>query len=132
MVLSIIGFRFLITPSLSVVLVGGIFQFVGILSIDVLIEDRLDAPDLLNLGVGEIVGSRIAHHVIPLVLSVVVAGEEKLVPVLVDGCVGVLVLQIEFHIQLPLVVFYSFKVLFQELLRLRSRAMLRCLFLFEP
>ena len=109
MILSIIGFRFLIAPSLSVVLVGGIFQFVVILTIDVLIEDRLDAPDLLNFGIGEIVGSRIAHHVIPLIMPVVVAGEEKLVPVLVDGCVGILVLQIKFHIQLSLVVFYSFK-----------------------
>jgi hypothetical protein len=86
-----------------------LFQFVSILSIDILEEDRLDAPYLLNFGVGKVVGSRIASHIVPMVLSVVVAGEEKLVPVLIDGCVGVLVLQIEFHIQLPLVVFYSFK-----------------------
>ena len=90
--------RFFMVP-LSVVLV----QFIGVLTIHILLKDGLDAPDLLDFCVSEIIGSQIPHPVITAALSFVVAFSDESSPLLTHVGVGVLVLEIEFNIQFTLI-----------------------------
>jgi len=73
------------------------------------LKDGLDAPYLLDFGVGEIVGLRVSHPVIGLVVSFVVALPEKSPPFLTHVGVGILVLKIEFDIQFTLIEVNSLK-----------------------